>query len=93
MNPGPDLERYAVAALTGTTAEQAGHTLDVLAHACMIRPSGPDSYGMHDLLRGYARELVADGQAGAERAALTSLFDHYLAGSVSARSSTSRSRT
>jgi tetratricopeptide (TPR) repeat protein/transcriptional regulator with XRE-family HTH domain len=78
LHPGPDLERYAVAALTGTTAEQAGYMLDVLARVCMVQPSGSDRYGMHDLLRGYARELAADGGAGAERAALTCLFDYYL---------------
>jgi tetratricopeptide (TPR) repeat protein/transcriptional regulator with XRE-family HTH domain len=78
QHPGPEFDRYAVAALTGTTAGKSGHLLDVLAHACMVQPSGPDRYGMHDLLRGYARELAAGSGAGDERAALSRLFDYYL---------------
>jgi tetratricopeptide (TPR) repeat protein/transcriptional regulator with XRE-family HTH domain len=77
LHPGPDLERYAVAALTGTTAEQAGQMLDLLARGCLIQPTGSSRYGMHDLLRGYARELAAAHQGEAEQA-LTRLFDYYL---------------
>ena len=53
--------------------------LDVLARACMIQPAGQARYGLHDLLRGYARELgeVLDGEHE-RRAALTGLFDYYL---------------
>jgi tetratricopeptide (TPR) repeat protein/transcriptional regulator with XRE-family HTH domain len=76
LHPGPEFDRYAVAALTGTTAGHAGQVLDTLARACMIQPCGPDRYGMHDLLRGYARELAAGSEE--ERAALTRLFDYYL---------------
>ena len=80
LHPGPDFDRYAVAALTGTTAGHASELLDVLARTYLIHPTGPGRYGMHDLLRGYARELSAcyDGEAE-EQAALTRLFDYYLA--------------
>jgi tetratricopeptide (TPR) repeat protein len=76
---GPDLDRYAIAALTGVTADEADRSLDVLARACMIQPAAPLRYGMHDLLRGYARELT-DAQDGEQeqRAALTRLLDYYL---------------
>jgi DNA-binding SARP family transcriptional activator/Tfp pilus assembly protein PilF len=79
LHPGPDLEPYAVAALTGTTVEQARRTLDVLARAHLIQRAGAGRYGMHDLLRAYARELAAahEGEEG-QYAALTRLFDHYL---------------
>jgi tetratricopeptide (TPR) repeat protein len=78
-HPGPDFDRYAIAALTGATADAADHLLDVLARVCMIQPAGPDRYGLHDLLRGYAREIAddEDGEDG-RRAALTRLFDYYL---------------
>ena len=33
--------------------------LEVLARACLVQRAGPARYGMHDLLRGYARELAA----------------------------------
>jgi DNA-binding SARP family transcriptional activator/Tfp pilus assembly protein PilF len=78
LHPGPDLEPYAVAALTGSTPGRAGDVLEVLARAHLIHAAGPGRYAMHDLLRDYARELAAqDGQDG-QRAALTRLFDYCL---------------
>ena len=79
LHPGRDLERHAVAALAGVTVGEAARMLDVLARACMIHPAGAGRYGLHDLLRGYARELE-ESQATEQdrRAALTSLFDYYL---------------
>jgi tetratricopeptide (TPR) repeat protein/transcriptional regulator with XRE-family HTH domain len=79
LPPGHDFDRYAVAALADATAGEAGRMLEVLTRACLIQRAGPARYGMHDLLRGYAREL-ADAQDGRDqqRAALTRLFDYYL---------------
>ena len=43
-----------------------GAVLDALARAHLIQPAGPGRYGMHDLLRAYARELAAaDDERGA----------------------------
>ncbi len=83
LHPGPDLDQCAAAALLGTTATRAGRLLDVLARGHLVQPTGPGRYAMHDLLRGYARELAAshDGShdGGHERhRALTHLFDYYL---------------
>jgi tetratricopeptide (TPR) repeat protein/transcriptional regulator with XRE-family HTH domain len=79
LPPAPVLDRYALAALTGATAQQASHLLDVLAGACMIQPAGPGRYITHDLLRGYARELAASQHSEPDRrAALERLFDYYL---------------
>jgi hypothetical protein len=82
LHPGPDLDRYAAAALTGSRAEQAAGMLDLLARAHLVHAAGPGRYGMHDLLRVYARELAAardsDDAEDGQRAALTRLFDHYL---------------
>jgi len=79
LHPGPDFDSYAVAALTGTTARCSAHLLDALARVHLIQTAGPGRYGMHDLLRGYAREL-ADAEEGedGQRAALTGLLDYYL---------------
>jgi tetratricopeptide (TPR) repeat protein len=79
LHPGPGLDRYAIAALTRTPLDLASRQLQKLARAHLIQTSGPGRYGLHDLLRGYAREL-ADGQDGDEgkRAALTGLFGYYL---------------
>jgi len=79
LHPGPDLEPYAAVALTSTTVPQGRRALDVLARAHLIQPAAPGRYAMHDLLRGYARELSATVDGGQEQhAALTRLFDYYL---------------
>ncbi len=97
LHPGPDFDAYAVAALTGltgatagsgsrpVTATQAKDALALLARAHLVHPAGGGRYGMHDLLRAYARELAAaeDGADG-EQEALTSLFDYYLGVAASA---------
>jgi DNA-binding SARP family transcriptional activator/tetratricopeptide (TPR) repeat protein len=79
LHPGPDLDPWAAAALTGTTVPQARRALDALASAHLIQLGGPGRFGLHDLLRAYARELTATPDAAREQhAALTRLFDHYL---------------
>ena len=80
LHPGPDLEPYAAAALTDTSVEQAQHLLDLLARAHLVQPASAGRFGMHDLLRAYATYLAGIEDSEAERrAALTRLFDHYLA--------------
>ncbi len=71
LHPGPDLDAYAVAALTGATGATGGHggaavtatqakdALALLARAHLVHPVGAGRYGLHDLLRAYARELAA----------------------------------
>ncbi len=60
--------------------EQAQHLLDLLAWAHLVQPTIPGRYGMHDLLRAYATHLAGIEDSEQERwAALTRLFDHYLA--------------
>jgi DNA-binding SARP family transcriptional activator/tetratricopeptide (TPR) repeat protein len=83
LHPGEDLEVYAAAALTGTGTGQARKTLDRLCRASLIHESGPGRYGMHDLLRAYAREQVAEpedsrGAGGRTQQAMAGLFDFYL---------------
>jgi tetratricopeptide (TPR) repeat protein len=79
LHPGPDFDRYAIAALTQTTPEQAGQLLTMLAHGCLIQPAGPGRYRMHDLLKSYAREVAEVHDAeGDRRITLTRLFDYYL---------------
>jgi DNA-binding SARP family transcriptional activator/Tfp pilus assembly protein PilF len=80
LHPGPDLEPYAVAALTCATLADARRLLETLARAHLIQPSpaGPGRYAMHDLLRAYAHDLaVAQGEP-AQRTAVSRLLNHYL---------------
>ncbi len=78
LHPGLDFDTYAVGALASTGLDQAGRELDVLARAHLIQSTGPGRYGMHDLLRAYARELAAQDGQERQDAALTQLVDHYL---------------
>jgi DNA-binding SARP family transcriptional activator/Tfp pilus assembly protein PilF len=78
LHPGPDLDPFAAAALTGTSLPRVGRLLDQLALGHLINPTGPGRSGMHDLLRAYARELAAAEQEEEQRAALTRLFDYYV---------------
>jgi tetratricopeptide (TPR) repeat protein/transcriptional regulator with XRE-family HTH domain len=59
VHPGPDVDAYAVASLAGTDVRTARRTLDALARAHLIHPTGPGRYGMHDLLRSYAAGVAA----------------------------------
>jgi DNA-binding SARP family transcriptional activator/tetratricopeptide (TPR) repeat protein/DNA-binding XRE family transcriptional regulator len=79
LHPGPDLDVYAAAALTGLPVGQAGRLMDQLVCAYLVQVSAAGRYGMHDLLRGYARELAAAQDSEQEqRAALSRLFAHYV---------------
>jgi DNA-binding SARP family transcriptional activator/tetratricopeptide (TPR) repeat protein len=79
LSPCPEIDAYAAAALTATTAVQAARVLEALARAHLVQLAGPDRYTMHDLLRAYARDLAtAQDSRDDQHAALTRLFDHYL---------------
>lgn len=85
LQPGPDLDAYATAALTGTTPAHAQRSLDVLARAHLVQRVDAARYGMHDLLRAYAAGLASAQDAPeAREAALDGLFDHYLATAAAA---------
>jgi len=85
LHPGPDFDPYATAALTHTNLEQAQHLLNLLSRAHLIQPTSTGRYGMHDLLRAYATHLADIEDPETERrAALTRLFDHYLATAAAA---------
>jgi tetratricopeptide (TPR) repeat protein len=80
LHPGLDLDVHATSALTGAPTVQARRVLGQLHRASLLQSTGPGRYGMHDLLRAYAREQAAarDTDRWCHRA-LTSLFDYYLA--------------
>ena len=78
LHPGPSFDRHAAAALTQATLPQVAQLLDQLARAYLIQATAPRRYGMHDLLRAYARDLAACDGANESPAALTRLFDYYL---------------
>ena len=80
LHPGQDFDAYAVGALTGTDPAAAATRLDQLLDDHLLQPSGPGRYTFHDLVRAYAADRAHDEDPpAARRAALTRLFDYYLA--------------
>jgi DNA-binding SARP family transcriptional activator len=85
LHPGPDFDAYAAAALTDTNLRQARRMLGRLARAHLIQPADPGRYRLHDLLRAYAAgQFAGSGRSQEPKAALTRLFDHYLATAAAA---------
>jgi DNA-binding SARP family transcriptional activator/Tfp pilus assembly protein PilF len=79
LHPGAHFDAYSAAALVDITLRQARGLLGRLASAHLIQPAGMNRYGMHDLLRAYAADQAAEQDSEEREAALTRLFDHYLA--------------
>jgi DNA-binding SARP family transcriptional activator/tetratricopeptide (TPR) repeat protein len=84
LHPGTEIDGYAMAALAARTLDRAAGMLGALAQAHLIEATGPGRYRMHDLLRAYAAELGQAHPQAERRAALTRLFDMYLAASAEA---------
>ncbi|MFI7005856.1 BTAD domain-containing putative transcriptional regulator [Streptomyces sp. NPDC050145] len=76
--PGPDLDRYAAAALTDRSPQEAATALDRLAGAHLLTEPTPGRYLMHDLVRLYARGLARADDTEATDEALVRLLDHYV---------------
>ncbi|MFI9327730.1 BTAD domain-containing putative transcriptional regulator [Kitasatospora sp. NPDC052868] len=75
LMPGPDLTVDGAAALAGTTPAGSDGLLVSLADAHLVQERAPGRFGLHDLLRCYARELLDREEAHAARQLL---FDWYL---------------
>ncbi|GAA4611945.1 AfsR/SARP family transcriptional regulator [Saccharopolyspora hordei] len=73
--PGHTFTADAVAALCDTDPPGAQRRLRALALAHLVTEPEPDRFGMHDLLRVYARDLLSGHD---EPAALRRLLHHYL---------------
>ncbi|NUS65423.1 MAG: tetratricopeptide repeat protein [Saccharothrix sp.] len=79
LHPGADFALPAAAALTGADPERAGDDLDHLVAASLLQRPGSGRYRFHDLVRTYAGGRTHDEDAaGARRAALARLGEHYL---------------
>ena len=73
LHPGTTTDAYAAAALTGTGLQDAARQLDALHGEGLLTEASYHRYGMHDLIRRYARDLAT---AGGEQA-LDRLLDYY----------------
>lgn len=78
-HPGPDIDARAAAALNGTDLAQARWILDALYDNHLVEETARGRYGMHDLLRAYARTLAAGDEATDRDARTDRLLGFYLA--------------
>ncbi|WP_037817529.1 MULTISPECIES: AfsR/SARP family transcriptional regulator [unclassified Streptomyces] len=81
LHPGVEFSPHAVAALTGLPAATVERVLEELLAQSLVSEPLPHRFTMHDLLRDYARTLVATGGADSAaevRRAERRLVDHYL---------------
>ena len=77
--PGPDFDRRAAAAVTGTDSGQAQRMLGALASANLISDNGAGRYAFHDLVKEFAAERAQDQETtDNRRAAREHLFAYYL---------------
>ncbi|MFD0634486.1 tetratricopeptide repeat protein [Catenulispora yoronensis] len=60
VHPGRDYTAAAIAALVGSTVEQAEEELERLQDEHLVRETSPRRYDVHDLVRDYAAEVAAD---------------------------------
>ncbi|MEV6978088.1 BTAD domain-containing putative transcriptional regulator [Kitasatospora sp. NPDC093806] len=75
LMPGPDLTVSGAAALADSTSAEAAGLLVSLTDTHLVQERAAGRFGLHDLLRSYARELVSREEAYAAR---QRLFDWYL---------------
>ncbi|WP_203780410.1 tetratricopeptide repeat protein [Paractinoplanes rishiriensis] len=85
LHPGHDLDAHAAAALAGTDPDTARTHLGLLHGDHLLQQASLGRYTFHDLVRAYATTLAHDQDRPSQRrAALTRLFDHYLAAAAAA---------
>ncbi|MGQ0839868.1 ATP-binding protein [Actinokineospora sp.] len=74
--PRTDFTVSTLAALAG--ADDARRIVGELARAHLVERVGADRYGLHDLLRAYAAEQLAEEEPGGARSAAERVRDHFL---------------
>jgi DNA-binding SARP family transcriptional activator len=75
LHPGPDFDRFTVAALAACEPGEADQHLDRLFAAHLIEHHSDDRYRLHDLVRDFAQGLAARGDSDTPR---RRLFDYHL---------------
>lgn len=79
LHPGPHITAPAAASLADLPVSRTRRALAGLVGSCLVEQPLPGRYGLHDLLRGYATELVHAHDTAQERHEATlRILDHYL---------------
>ena len=76
-HPGTTIDSYAAAALTGCSIEDAAAQLDALHREGLLTEVSYRRYGMHDLIRRYARDRGAADPGPGGTQGLERLLDYY----------------
>jgi tetratricopeptide (TPR) repeat protein len=85
LHPGQDLDSYAAAALADSDIPTTQAHLNHLCRDHLLQHGAPGRYTLHDLVRAYATSRSSDEDPPPQRhAALTRLFDYYLATTATA---------
>jgi tetratricopeptide (TPR) repeat protein len=85
LHPAPDFDAYAAAALAGTGLAAARDGVRELCAEHVLQETTAGRYTFHDLVRTFAAGRAGDEDPPpARRAALTGLFDYYLAATAAA---------
>ena len=79
LHPGVRFDNRVAAALAELPLPEAQDLLDELVDAHLVEEAEPGRYRLHDLIREYARTLLAEPERAVERrAGLERLLDHHL---------------
>ena len=85
LHPGHDFDTFAAAALVGTDLPAAEAALEHLCRDHLLQPIAGGRYTLHDLVGAYATSRAGDEDSPSDRrAALTRLFDYYVATAAAA---------
>jgi len=77
LHPGTTIDAYAASALADIGVDEAAGQLDSLHGEGLLAEAGYRRYGMHDLIRRYARGRAAAVPAADRGQALERLLDYY----------------
>lgn len=78
LHPGTSFDAHAAAALSGVCVAEARTLLDALHGEGLLTETGWRRYGMHDLIRRYARDRLGQSITGGEQEmAMGRLLDYY----------------
>ncbi|HEY3609352.1 MAG TPA: tetratricopeptide repeat protein [Pseudonocardiaceae bacterium] len=77
IHPGPEIDAYAAAALTGSSPRDAQRWLEALHTDHLIQETAPGRYQLHDLIRAYTQTLAADLDPDDRKQALHRVLTYY----------------
>ena len=78
LHLGPDIDRYAAAALADVSLTTASRQLGALYDQHLLTEPVAGRFRLHDLLREHARRLAACGNPDGNQAAISRVLDYYV---------------